>query len=201
MIALKGREGAGAYSSPCYVAEFFFSKEYLSFMDEFFEKSENFKSSGTVQNADNAKIHDPNVRRTDVAWLLDHHVVDHIERQVRYANDNKYHYNLTFIEPIQCSLYRVGGFYDKHSDVLNNSYDNMNRKLSFIVCLSDEDEYEGGDLFLYHTSHCDDKEFKPIKLKRNEAIFFPSYITHEVKPVTKGIRKTLVGWALGPNFY
>jgi len=31
-------------------------------------------------------------------------------------------------------------------------------------------------------------------------IFFPSYTLHEVTPVTKGTRYTLVGWVHGPAF-
>ena len=179
--------------------ENFFFGDQLSLLDTFFNTT-NFEI-GKV-NFEIGKGAKPDVRTSEVSWLLDDHVIKYIEQNVKLVNDQKYRYNLTYIEPIQCSLYRKGGFYAKHEDDdFSNEY-NLLRKLSFVVCLSDEDEYEGGDFMIYHSALVgDDKEFKPIKLKRNEAIFFPSYITHEVKPVTKGIRKTLVGWASGPNFY
>jgi PKHD-type hydroxylase len=61
--------------------------------------------------------------------------------------------------------------------------------------LSDPEEYEGGELLLKTSAF-------PIKTlnKKGTIIFFPSYVLHEVTPVTKGTRKTLVGWVLGPNF-
>jgi PKHD-type hydroxylase len=70
-----------------------------------------------------------------------------------------------------------------------------NRKLSFSVMLTDPGDYKGGELLL-KTS------FKPMKTpkKRGTVVFFPSFVLHEVTPVTEGIRKTLVGWVLGPNF-
>jgi len=31
-------------------------------------------------------------------------------------------------------------------------------------------------------------------------LIFPSYLWHRVTPVTKGIRKSLVAWVIGPQF-
>ena len=61
--------------------------------------------------------------------------------------------------------------------------------------LSDPSEYEGGELKLYN-GH------EPITIKREKGliVFFPSYTLHEVTPVTKGERYTLVGWVHGPAF-
>jgi PKHD-type hydroxylase len=39
-----------------------------------------------------------------------------------------------------------------------------------------------------------------VKLGRGEIVIFPSFILHRVTPVTKGKRRVIVGWALGPNF-
>ena len=40
----------------------------------------------------------------------------------------------------------------------------------------------------------------PIELEKYEIVFFPSWMPHMVTPVTKGTRKTLVGWVHGPDF-
>jgi PKHD-type hydroxylase len=69
-----------------------------------------------------------------------------------------------------------------------------NRKLSFSLLLNDD--YEGGELEIPGSPGQEDV-FVPV---RNTAIFFPSSMPHCVKPVTKGIRKSLVGWVHGPNF-
>ena len=44
-----------------------------------------------------------------------------------------------------------------------------------------------GILILNHTASHDPKNF-------NSVLLFPSYLLHRVRPVTKGIRKSLVLW-------
>ena len=90
-----------------------------------------------------------------------------------------------------------GGFYSKHRDCgIKQSMENYVdiRKLSFTIQLTDENEYEGGELIFYH----DNKEKKAPKSK-GTIIFFESDISHEVTPVTKGVRHSLVSWVQGPN--
>jgi PKHD-type hydroxylase len=95
---------------------------------------------------------------------------------------------------LQYSIYQEGGFYKDHVDLLYLSAMGI-RKLSFSIMLTDPEEYEGGELLLKSSSF-------PIKTsnKKGTIVLFPSYVLHEVTPVTKGTRKTLVGWVLGPNF-
>jgi PKHD-type hydroxylase len=84
------------------------------------------------------------------------------------------------------------GHYGKHVDCAVN---NPIRKLSFTLQLSNPDEYEGGDLCLY-------AQDKPIIANRNQGFItvFPSYVLHEVTPVTKGTRYSLVSWITGKPF-
>ena len=39
---------------------------------------------------------------------------------------------------------------------------------------------------------------QPIKLDKGEIVIFPSWMLHKVTPVTKGKRKVIVGWGIGP---
>jgi PKHD-type hydroxylase len=84
------------------------------------------------------------------------------------------------------------GHYGKHVDCAVN---NPIRKLSFTLQLSNPDEYEGGDLCLY-------AQDEPIIANRNQGFItvFPSYVLHEVTPVTKGTRYSLVSWITGKPF-
>lgn len=82
------------------------------------------------------------------------------------------------------------GKYVKHIDGgINN-----NRKLTFSIQLSDPSEYEGGDLLLWDAE-------TPITVPKNKGqiVFFPSHVLHEVTPVTRGMRRSLVGWIHGPQ--
>ena len=110
------------------------------------------------------------------------------------ANNDLYKFLLcgTF-ERIQYTEYdeTYEGHYDWHSDI---GEDNTSfRKLSVSIQLSDE--YEGGELEFFL-----DREIVTVPKRIGDVIVFPSFITHRVQPVTKGIRKCLVIWASGPPF-
>jgi len=113
-------------------------------------------------------------------------------------------------EACQFTEYKKGQFYDWHSDSNAKPYDveeNLNshgkiRKLSMTLSLTDPDEYEGGDLeFDFRDTDIGSQpriceEVRP----KGSIIVFPSFIWHRVKPVTKGIRHSLVCWSLGQPY-
>jgi PKHD-type hydroxylase len=69
------------------------------------------------------------------------------------------------------------------------------RKLSLTIQLSAPEDYEGGELAIYFNK---DAEIMPKEL--GKMIAFPSYSLHEVRPVTKGTRYSLVAWVTGKPF-
>jgi PKHD-type hydroxylase len=69
------------------------------------------------------------------------------------------------------------------------------RKLSISIQLTNPEEYEGGELKLY-----DSKEETIMDKAQGTLILFPSYVLHEVMPVTKGERNSLVTWVTGKQF-
>jgi PKHD-type hydroxylase len=74
--------------------------------------------------------------------------------------------------------------------------ENFQRKLSCSVQLSDENDYEGGDLLFQPGS---DKEIIVPK-KQGSIIVFSSMLRHKVAPVTSGTRYSAVAWMRGPAF-
>jgi PKHD-type hydroxylase len=69
------------------------------------------------------------------------------------------------------------------------------RKLSMSMLLNTPGvDFEGGDFQTFFAKETD------VSLKRGQILIFPSFIVHRVKPVTKGIRKSLVIWVTGPGF-
>ena len=115
---------------------------------------------------------------------------------VGQANDVFFKFNLTAIESdIQYTVYdeTFKGHYGWHTDVGPN---NSRRKLSVVVQLSDPSEYEGGELQIQTGNTT------PITVEKEKGtvIIFPSYLMHQVAPVTKGIRRSLVLWIDGPPF-
>ena len=110
----------------------------------------------------------------------------------------------------QFTEYKKGQFYDWHCDSYEEPYnkpENQNvhnklRKLSMTVSLTDPDEYEGGDLefdFRNTDEGSQPRICEEIR-KKGSVIIFPSFVWHRVKPVTKGIRHSLVCWNLGYPF-
>jgi alkylated DNA repair dioxygenase AlkB len=118
-----------------------------------------------------------------------------IEKEVAKQNLENYKFNLDRIEHLSYIEYHADdnspGKYDKHTDGVIH----MTRKLSFSLFLSDPDEYEGGDLIIHTVNG-----LHKIPKKKGLIVFFPAYAEHEVTPVTKGVRKSLVGWIHGPHF-
>jgi PKHD-type hydroxylase len=100
------------------------------------------------------------------------------------------------LETLQFTYYKSeeNGCYKSHVDTLCWKLP-YNRKLSIVVQLSSPDDYEGGELKL-HNFH----EPTAINKEKGLVVTFPSYTLHEVAPVTKGERYTLVAWVHGPPF-
>ena len=98
-----------------------------------------------------------------------------------------------FIEGFQFTEYNApSGHYGKHVD---NVYNATVRKLSFVLQLSDPKDYEGGELQLHL---CDVPNV--MKKEQGTVVVFPSPTLHEVTPITKGRRYSLVGWITGKPF-
>jgi PKHD-type hydroxylase len=63
--------------------------------------------------------------------------------------------------------------------------------------LSDNYEYEGGE---FQIINAEQSEASTVEQKKGRLIVFPSWMVHKVKPVTRGVRKSIVVWVVGPNF-
>ena len=95
---------------------------------------------------------------------------------------------------VQYTRYSVGDKFDWHEDQKQSDKDDPEiRKLAFSIQLSDEDEYEGGELQFWH---CTDTFFAPKR--KGTIIFFDARLIHRVRKVKSGTRRALVGWYGGP---
>ena len=106
------------------------------------------------------------------------------------ANNHSFKFDIDHIASIQIAKYEEGDYYKKHYDV-GVGYSG-NRKLSITVQLSDPDTYERGDLVLSLGDFTAPREIGSVSI-------FPSFILHEVTPITRGTRYSLVSWIAGTN--
>lgn len=85
-------------------------------------------------------------------------------------------------------------YYKWHHDIDWTQDSGFDRKLSIIIQLTDPEDYTGGDL-----------EFRLFNVPENmrnrgSILVFPSYLEHQVTPVTWGTRHSLVAWVEGPRW-
>ena len=142
---------------------------------------------------------DKNRRSSKISWVPQDKFPKELQQCIDSAN-KLYNFSLHEFESLQYSRYEEGDHYDWHVDNHSKPYNNgMIRKLSFSICLNDE--FEGGDFDLGRPSPLTGKtNIETFKLKKGEMIIFPSHTWHKVNKVTKGIRKTLVGWVVGSQW-
>lgn len=158
-------------------------------------------------------------------WIpTDHWVAGWLWHFIQKANRTNFLYDLNHIdaENMQYTQYGEGMFYGWHNDAgiasaykpqvtidalhtqSNEDYlrertviqHELIRKLSFTLQLSGPDDYEGGNVqFL-------DENNKSYIAPRQQGtlIVFDSRTQHRVCKVTKGTRKSIVGWVVGPRW-
>jgi PKHD-type hydroxylase len=155
------------------------------------------EEDGNVFTNGESELND--VRRSSIKWFEDFDALTPVYRRIdNYIKDiNARYFNkhLYFIEPLQYTVYNESnsGFYTTHYDCRTKPQIPTDRKLSFTIQLSDPSEYDGGELVLYTP-----KEYVARK-DIGSIIVFDSSVLHEVKPVTRGTRISLVGWVSGPQ--
>ena len=160
------------------------------------------------------------VRNSRNAWIdSSTWVGGFVWHYIMRANRENFMYDIEGLDSneIQYTQYQKGEYYDWHiddninrcmiNDKLLTSDDNHGeniailngeyvRKLSFSIQLSDPEDYEGGELeFL-----CGNDEAFFAPNKKGTIIIFDSRTQHRVCKVTKGVRKSLVGWVVGPRW-
>ena len=162
----------------------------------------------TKEDIDNLK----RKRDSNISWIAEPWLYREIHPYVELANKNaEWNFQWDFSEACQFTKYKLNQYYDWHQDGWNEPYDRPTapdfhgkiRKLSVTVSLSDQNDYEGGELEFDFRNRDDGKEdrraCKEI-LPKGSICVFPSFIWHRVTPVTKGIRYSLVMWSLGYPF-
>lgn len=185
------------------------------------EKFDPYLQDSRVGEGDYGTV-DIDKRNAKNAWVpTTHWLGGFVWHYVQRANRENFRYDLTNIdgESLQYTVYGSGEYYGWHNDqglssyykpvssgnrghgqelfqdFVNNNCEQV-RKLSFSLLLSDPDTYEGGNLQLLSE---DGKSYYAPR-QRGTIILFDSRTQHRVQKVKSGIRKSVVGWCVGPRF-
>ena len=158
------------------------------------EKAKQANQIGLTRGGEQSSVRKSNInwmnKNNDSKWVFEKlgHIVSRINRDY-------YNFDLTgFGEDIQLTNYSGSNFdrYGWHQDF---GAKNVSRKLSVVLQLSDPKDYEGGNLQIMNSE-------KPNSIQRERGflVAFPCWSLHQVTPVTKGDRQSLVAWITGPEF-
>ena len=126
-------------------------------------------------------------RKSSVAFIYDLGFLNKRLQNILIDSVKVNGFSVSGLQLFQFTEYNIGEHYDWHRD---SSIDNpmfSDRFYSTVIQLSDE--YTEGELQL----NIDDTE---ITLERGlgTLYMFPSYTFHRVKPITSGVRYSLVNW-------
>lgn len=175
-------------------------------IEKIFNIVKNIKPTDSFLSKNN--LSNKNVRSSILKWIILEKNTDWLfEKIIDCINDvniKNFNYAIKYLENLQFTEYSdKKNFYSPHVDC-GDVYDIDNfvdvRKISFTIQLSDPKEYTGGDLkfFLDGLGSASNRiEIGPKE--KGTIIFFSSNLFHEVTPVTKGKRYSLVSWINGPN--
>ena len=165
-------------------------------------------------------------RKSKNAWIgTSHWIGGFLWYYIDKINRENFKYDISGIDSdtIQYTQYEEGEFYNWHvdsyfaglyessstkksfpdettqqnysTDFLRTNTESI-RKLSFTVQLSDPDSYEGGEVQLMD----EDGSMYTLPKERGSIILFDSRARHRVRKVKKGVRRSLVGWCMGPRW-
>jgi PKHD-type hydroxylase len=171
-----------------------FNEQELDWLQELAKKADLQGGAGDVKNEDALK----QVRRSKVSWVKKTPdtawAFEKLGHVASALNAQFYRFDLTaFGEPLQLANYDQSehGMYGWHVDYGNQ----ISRKLSLVLQLSDPSQYEGGNLQILAGG-----DPVTVRKQRGLIVAFPAYTVHQVTPVTNGNRQSLVAWVSGPAF-
>lgn len=164
---------------------------------------------------------DKTYRNSRSTWIPSTHWISgFMWHYVLKANRENFLYDVEAFdgETLQYTNYGIGEFYNWHNDdsianlhkpasLHNHQYGDIAndfiaencqriRKLSIVLQLSDPEDYDGGQVQLMDENG--GTYFLPKK--RGSVIVFDSRTKHRVLKVRRGIRKSIVGWVVGPRW-
>jgi PKHD-type hydroxylase len=164
---------------------------------------------------------DHKIRNSKNTWIPTSHWIAGLAwHYVERSNRENFLYDIDHIdgESMQYTHYGVGEYYKWHSDAdlssaytpesgegrtweshenyLNKKCEKI-RKLSFIIQLSNPEDYDGGNVQFMSLGG---KKSYFLPREKGTIAVFDSRADHRVHKITRGKRKSIVGWVVGPRW-
>ena len=162
-----------------------FSEEELQEIHKAGEKNELFQAMVELKGKE---VVNHKKRKTSISWIQ-----PEAENLWLFSKATKLLQTapINTLQAFQYSVYYGGGHYKWHRDIGNEGDVVSNRVISAVLQLSNPEDYKGGDLKI-------DTENGIVTAPKEYGLttVFPAGWRHTVRPVTSGVRKTLVMWGL-----
>ena len=170
-------------------------------------------------------VNDNFIRQSDVRWIEHDIMPQEIQQKItdginQACVDGRWLHQWDLIENHQYTVYNhrpeaevTGDFYTWHVDAGDQPQPNGKiRKISSTIQLSEPDDYEGGHFqWIEHCKPFDNLKFQSQNISADDLVqtapfsgkeigsllVFPSWLHHQVTPVTRGVRQSLVIWNTG----
>ena len=150
-------------------------------------------------------------RKGEVSFISANWIYDLLNPYIVRANkEADWNFQWDWNEPSQFTIYKKNSFYGWHIDENpphnspDKNFTNKIRKISLTLQLTDKNKYKGGALQLRWIDDTQKNYLKTVTLKEakdlGSIIIFPSFVWHQVLPVTQGKRESLVNWSIGNRF-
>ncbi len=143
------------------------------------------------------------IRTTRVAWVHRNPDTEFLYQRIEAAllrlNAEHFRSELSGLSTFQYAVYKdsESGYFDWHNDYgrLRDAPQQEPRKLTASLQLSDGASYQGCDLEVRAAYPLD-----VAPRERGTLVAFRANALHRVTPITSGVRKSLVFWAVGPEY-
>ena len=181
-----------------------FSEEECDILIKYFEKNTSERASVVDMEKTKGAIvsmEDNEIRDGKIVFC------NHTDAELNFAFQKLYYASiwanfgwsllpLRFMQIAKYDANDVGGHYQRHRDIIQNT--KPQRILSCVTQLSSSEEYTGCELIFDEDSNSpDQKRF----CNKGDTIFFTSVEPHEVKPILTGKRYSLTAWFEGPTIW
>lgn len=168
--------------------------------DAIIERAALYPADEATVGFSDSKRSDADYRSSRIRWvdaLREAEIVSWFMAYVQSSNRTNFGADIVAPFDIQFTEYHASnnGHYDWHQDVWLESPRPYDRKLSVVVQLSSPEDYTGGTFEFFGIQN-------PAETfaARGSLLIFPSFLQHCVRPVTSGIRRSLVTWVEGPRW-
>lgn len=146
-----------------------------------------------IRNRQDVDVTDTNKRKSERLYIPFDKQDPFITKLTAYVvHRNEIHFKfrgLYYTNSWEMLRYREGNFFKRHHDRISEEHGPF---VSAVVYLQNQDEFDGGQT-LFYKDHNTPATFT-IPQRKGHVVLYPSNIYHEVTPITRGTRLTLVNF-------